>query len=90
MGLHNIKVKGINMAEDLSLKHSPNIVDIVNVEDVVTTTELDHTDLCGMDTLIRIDEKIDVLSCRHCVYKDIIDGYMVCPIRIIGEFLVLK
>lgn len=79
------------MAEDLSLKHSPNIVDIVNVEDVVTTVELDHTDLCGMDTLLRINETPEVLSCRHCVYKDItIDDDEVCPIKIIGELLLLK
>lgn len=79
------------MAEDLSLKHSPNIVYIVNVEDAVRTVELDYTDLCGMDTLLRIDEDVQVLSCRHCVYKDItIDDDEVCPIRIIGELLLLK
>ena len=79
------------MAEDLSLKHSPNIVDIVNVEDAVSTVELDYTDLCGMDTLLRIDEHPEVLSCRHCVYKDItIDDDEVCPIKIIGELLLLK
>ena len=79
------------MPEDLSLKQSPNILDIVNVEAVITTVELDYTDLCGMDTLLRIDEDADVLSCRHCVYKDItIDDDEVCPIRIIGELLLLK
>ena len=79
------------MPEDLSLKHSPNIVYIVNVEDAVGTVELDYTDLCGMDTLLRIDEETDLLSCRHCVYKDItIDDDEVCPIRIIGELLLLK
>ena len=79
------------MAEDLSLKQSPNILDIVNVEAVITTVELDYTDLCGMDTLLRIDEETDLLSCRHCVYKDItIDDDEVCPIRIIGELLLLK
>ena len=79
------------MAEDLSLKHSPNIVDIVNVGDAVRTVELDYTDLCGMDTLLRINEAPNVLSCRHCVYKDItIDDDEVCPIKIIGELLLLK
>ena len=79
------------MPEDLSLKQSPNILDIVNVEAVITTVELDYTDLCGMDTLLRIDEETDLLSCRHCVYKDItIDDDEVCPIRIIGELLLLK
>lgn len=90
MGLLNIKVKEMTMAEDLSLKHSPSIVDITNVEDVLTTVELDCTDLCAMDTLLRIDEHPEV-PCRHCVYKDITIGDdEVCPIRIIGEFLVLK
>ena len=79
------------MPEDLSLKHSPNIVDIVNVEDAVRTVELDYTDLCGMDTLIRIDEDVQMLSCAHCVFQDvIIDDYMVCPLQIIGELLLLK
>ena len=91
MGLLNIKVKEMIMAEDLSLKHSPNIVYIVNVEDAVKTVELDYTDLCGMDTLLRIDEHPDVFSCEHCVFQDIIiDDDVICPIRIIGEFLVLK
>lgn len=79
------------MAEDLSLKHSPNIVDIVNVEDAVRTVELDYTDLCGMDTLVRVDEHPDVFSCEHCIFQDIIiDDYMVCPLKIIGELLLLK
>ena len=79
------------MPEDLSLKQSPNILDIVNVEDAVRTVELDYTDLCGMDTLIRIDEDVQMLSCRYCVFQDvIIDDYMVCPLMIIGELLLLK
>lgn len=80
------------MAEDLSLKHSPNIVDIVNVEDVLTTVELDCTDLCAMDTLLRIDEHPDVLSCKHCIFQDmsIDDDEVVCPIKIIGEFFLLR
>lgn len=91
MGLRSIKVKEIIMAEDLSHKHSPNIVYIVNVEDAVRTVELDYTDLCGMDTLLRIDEETDVLSCEHCVFQDIIiDDCMVCPLKIIGELLLLK
>ena len=91
MGLLNIKVKEMIMTEDLSLKHSPNIVYIVNVEDAVRTVELDYTDLCGMDTLLRIDEETDVLSCRHCVFQDIIiDDDVICPLKIIGELLLLK
>ena len=90
MGLRSIKVKGMTMAEDLSLKHSPNIVDIVNVEDAVRTVELDYTDLCGMDTLVRVDEHPDVFSCEHCVFQDIIDDDVVCPLKIIGELLLLK
>ena len=79
------------MSEDLSLKHSPNIVYIVNVEDAVRTVELDYTDLCGMDTLLRIDEHPDVFSCEHCVFQDIvIDDDVICPLKIIGELLLLK
>ena len=80
------------MAEDLSLKHSPNIVDIVNVEDAVRTVELDYTDLCGMDTLIRIDEDVQMLSCKHCIFQDmsIDDDEVVCPLKIIGEFFLVK
>ena len=79
------------MAEDLSLKQSPNILDIVNVEAVITTVELDHTDLCGMDTLLRINEPLHTFSCRHCVFKDMtIEDDEICPIKIIGEFFVLK
>ena len=80
------------MAEDLSLKHSPSIVDITNVGDVLTTVELDCTDLCAMDTLLRIDEHPDVLSCKHCIFQDmsIDDDEVVCPIKIIGELLLLK
>lgn len=79
------------MAEDLSLKHSPNIVDITDVEDVLTTVELDYTDLCGMDTLLRIDEHPDVFSCEHCIFQDIIiDDDVICPLKIVGELLLLK
>ena len=46
------------MSEDLSLKHSPNIADIVNAVDAVRTVELDYTDLCGMDTLIIINDDV--------------------------------
>lgn len=84
------------MTEDLSLKHSPNIVDIivdiVNVEDAVRTVELDYTDLCGMDTLVRIDEHPDVFSCKHCIFQEmtIDDDEVVCPLKITGELLLLK
>ena len=91
MGLRSIKVKGMTMAEDLSLKHSPSIVYIVNVEDAIRTVELDYTDLCGMDTLVRVDEHPDVFSCEHCVFQDIIiDDDVICPLKIIGELLLLK
>ena len=79
------------MAEDLSLKYSPNIVYTVNVEDAIRTVELDYTDLCGMDTLVRVDEHPDVFSCEHCIFQDIIiDDDVICPLKIIGELLLLK
>lgn len=46
---------------------------------------------CGLDTLIRIDEYPDVFSCEHCVFQDIIiDDDVICPLKIIGELLLLK
>ena len=79
------------MAEDLSLKYSPNIVYTVNVEDAIRTVELDYTDLCGMDTLVRVDEHPDVFSCEQCIFQDIIiDDNVVCPHKIIEELLLLK
>lgn len=79
------------MKEDLSLKHSQSIIDMVNIEDVVTTIELDCSDVCSLDTLLRIDEHPEELSCKQCVYKDItIDDEVICPLKIIGEFLLLK
>ena len=46
---------------------------------------------CTLDTLIRIDEDVQMLSCAHCVFQDvIIDNYMICPLKIIGELLLLK
>ena len=79
------------MAEDLSLKYSPNIVYTVNVEDAIRTVELDYTDLCGMDTLVRVDEHLDVLSCEQCIFQDIIiDDDVACPHKIIEELLLLK
>ena len=79
------------MAEDLSLKYSPNIVYTVNVEDAIRTVELDYTDLCGMDTLVRVDEHPDVFSCEQCIFQDIIiDVDVVCPLKIIEELLLLR
>lgn len=46
---------------------------------------------CTLDTLIRIDEDVQMLSCKHCIFQDIIiDDYMVYPLKIIGELLLLK
>ena len=79
------------MVEDLSLKHSPNIVYTVNVEDAIRTVGLDYTDLCGMDTLVRVDEHPDVFSCEQCIFQDIIiNDDVVCPLKIIEELLLLK
>ena len=43
------------------------------VEDLeVILMEVDSgvPELCCADTLIRIDENVQVLSCAHCVFKD--------------------
>ena len=66
--------------------------DLTNLERTILRIEdIQYYTLCNIDTLIRIDEDVQVLSCKHCVFQDvIIDDYMVCPLKIIGELLLLK
>ena len=46
---------------------------------------------CGMDTLLRIDEAPEILSCKHCIFQEIIiDDDVVCLIRVIGEFFLTR
>ena len=37
--------------------------------------------LCTLDTLIRIDEDVQVLSCTHCIFKDTAKfvNFLGCP-----------
>ena len=34
---------------------------------------------CTLDTLIRIDENVQVLSCAHCAFKDTEVDILMCP-----------
>ena len=38
---------------------------------------------CALDTLIRIDEDVQVLSCRYCVFRDTnkFVNFLGCPIN---------
>ena len=52
------------------------------VEDLeVILMEVDSgvPELCCADTLIRIDENVQVLSCAHCVFKGTEVDILMCP-----------
>ena len=38
---------------------------------------------CALDTLVRIDEDVQVLSCTHCVFKDTdkFVNFLGCPVN---------
>ena len=44
---------------------------------------------CTLDTLIRIDENVQVLSCAHCVFKDTISMGL-CPISLLSQFHIVR
>ena len=37
--------------------------------------------ICGIDTLIRIDEGENVINCRDCAFKDTGLNLLACPYR---------
>lgn len=78
MGLQNVKVKEdtMNIKEDT----------------IGMVRRLDSNWVCTIDILASIDyEKHSgrVFSCRECICKDTISMGL-CPIRLIGEFLVVR
>ena len=44
---------------------------------------------CALDTLIRIDEDVQVLSCRDCMYKDTINMGL-CPTSLLSQFHIVR
>ena len=42
-----------------------------------------YNPLCNLDTLVRIDEDVQILSCAHCVFKDIdkFVNFLGCPVN---------
>ena len=48
---------------------------------ITAKRDLSQTSLCGMDTLIRIDEKDFDNYCRNCVFREELKRTVLCPIR---------
>ena len=48
---------------------------------ITAKRDLSQTSLCGMDTLIRIDEKDFDNYCRNCVFREELKKTVLCPIR---------
>ena len=48
---------------------------------ITAKRDLSWTSLCGMDTLIRIDEKDFDNYCRNCVFREGLKRTVLCPIR---------
>ena len=44
---------------------------------------------CGLDTLIRIDEKTCFIDCNNCSFRDIEADILVCPYRYLIKVEVL-
>ena len=44
---------------------------------------------CTLDTLIRIDEDVQVLSCANCAFKDTISMGL-CPISLLSQFHIVR
>ena len=42
-----------------------------------------YNPLCTLDTLVRIDEDVQVLSCAHCAFKDTdkFVNFLGCPVN---------
>ena len=54
------------------------------IKNVIEEIELSRTGLCGLDSLIRIDDKdLGNLDnyCRNCVFREKLEKTVFCPIR---------
>lgn len=50
------------------------------IKGIVAKIDLSRTSLCGVDTLIRLDDKDFDNYCRGCVFREEVK-MLVCPIR---------
>lgn len=48
---------------------------------IIRMNEQGRLTICGIDTLIRIDEGLDVATCSKCAFKDIEANFLACPYR---------
>lgn len=51
------------------------------IKGILAKINLSQTSLCGVDTLIRLDNKDFDNYCRGCVYREKLEGAVLCPIR---------
>lgn len=54
------------------------------IKDVIAEIELSQTGLCGLDSLIRIDDKcLGNLDnyCKNCIFREKLEKAVLCPIR---------
>ena len=48
---------------------------------IIRMNEQGRLTICGIDTLIRIDEGIEVATCSKCAFKDTGLNLLACPYR---------
>ena len=48
---------------------------------IIRMNEQGHLTICGIDTLIRIDEGLGLTMCSKCAFKDTEVNLLACPYR---------
>ena len=54
------------------------------IKDIIAKIELSRTGLCGLDSLIRIDDKdLGNLDnyCKNCIFREKLEKTVFCPVR---------
>ena len=51
------------------------------IKDIITKIELGRTGFCGLDSLIRIDNKDLDNYCENCVFREKLEKIVFCPVR---------
>lgn len=51
------------------------------IKGIIAKIDLSRTSLCGVDTLIRLDDKDFDNYCRGCVFREEVKRTVLCPIR---------
>lgn len=51
------------------------------IKGIIAKIDLSRTSLCGVDTLIRLDNKDFDNYCRNCVFREKLERTVLCPIR---------